>query len=477
MNIKQRFNSLAVRTSLFLVIVVVASQWLASAIWYQHSHKRDTEGLVTTVRSLALSAASTISFFQTLPAQYRHLVLNQLRNMGGTRFFVSLNDHDIAIDALPESQRKTLVIEEVQKVLKQQLQGQPEILVEFTRRDQLKVFNNELLIDELPLLWAHYSLSYGELNPPILVLQVKVSPGEWFYLAAVLPAPYVDLETTYFERREWFTLVLSALLLLVCMGIIVQREITPIRHLAKAATLMSSRLKVPLVKEQGSNELKAAIRAFNKMHQRIDSHMKEREMLFSAISHDLKTPIACLKLRTEMLDDDRERERFTRIVNDLELMVKGALQCIRETDIHEEIEPIDLNLLVEHIAMRYESDKTSIQGQVISPLIGKPLALKRCIQNLVDNAIKYGHRAHIHFHEAESAITIAISDEGQFLDPSLIEKLCAPYYRAPQALHHEGNGLGLTISQSIAKAHGGKLELGLTAQGGLMATLSLPKDS
>ncbi|MBJ6889207.1 two-component sensor histidine kinase, partial [Vibrio cholerae] len=84
--------------------------------------KRDTEGLVTTVRSLALSAASTISFFQTLPAQYRHLVLNQLRNMGGTRFFVSLNDHDIAIDALPESQRKTLVIEEVQKVLKQQLQ-------------------------------------------------------------------------------------------------------------------------------------------------------------------------------------------------------------------------------------------------------------------------------------------------------------------------------------------------------------------
>ncbi|ERM55936.1 hypothetical protein P781_09120 [Vibrio mimicus CAIM 1883] len=74
-------------------------------------------------------------------------------------------------------------------------------------------------------------------------------------------------------------------------------------------------------------------------------------------------------------------------------------------------------------------------------------------------------------------MTIAISDEGQPLDPSLIEKLCAPYYRAPQALHHEGNGLGLTISQSIAKAHGGKLELGLTAQGGLMATLSLPKDS
>lgn len=99
-------NSLATRTSLFLLLVIISAQILAGLIWYQHASERDKTGLITTVRSLALSASSTISFFSTLPSEYRHLVLNQLRNMGGTRFFVSLNNHPIYVKPLPESQRK-----------------------------------------------------------------------------------------------------------------------------------------------------------------------------------------------------------------------------------------------------------------------------------------------------------------------------------------------------------------------------------
>ncbi|MEF1213809.1 two-component sensor histidine kinase, partial [Vibrio alginolyticus] len=268
---------------------------------------------------------------------------------------------------------------------------------EFTQRDKLKVFNNELPIDELPLLWAHYSLSFGDLNPPILVMQVEVAQNEWFYLAAVLPAPYINLETNYFELRQWLTLLVSALMLLLCTWFIVRKEIQPIRELAKAATLMSSRLDVPEVSERGSNELKAAVRAFNKMNRRIDSHIKDREMLFSAISHDLKTPIACLKLRAEMLDNDADRERFIRLSNDLDLMVKGALQCIKETDIHEEIEPINFTQLIQHISANIADapDTIRIHGEIRTHFAGKPLAIKRCIQNLVYNALKYGHQADI----------------------------------------------------------------------------------
>ncbi|MGC9494238.1 ATP-binding protein [Vibrio genomosp. F10] len=471
-------NSLAVRTSLFLLLVIMLAQILAGIIWYQHSSKRDQQGLITTVNSLARSASSTISFFQTLPSEYRHLVLNQLRSMGGTRFFVSLNNHEIPVKPLPQSARKTLVINEVESVLHNELEGTPDIKVEFTLRDDLRVFNNELSIDGLPLLWAHYSLSYGDLNPPILVMQVEVARGEWFYLAAVLPAPYAALETSYFELREWFTLLLSAVLLMLCTWFVVRREIRPIRQLAKAATLMSTRLKVPEVKEEGSTELRAAVRAFNKMNRRIDSHIKDREMLFGAISHDLKTPIACLKLRSEMLDDDKERERFTRITNDLDLMVKGALQCIKETDIHEEIEPIDIEQLLHHIASYVCEDPSlvTINGHANAPFAGKPLAIKRCIQNLVDNALKYGKKANILLIDSVTELRITIEDKGTDVDSRVLEKLCEPYFRAASDIEQEGNGLGLTISQSIIKAHGGSLELTITQRGGLCATLLFPRD-
>ncbi|EPF2928331.1 ATP-binding protein [Vibrio navarrensis] len=476
MRIRLPLQSLAMRTSLFLLVVIVSAQILAGLIWYQHASDKDKTGLITTVRSLAMSASSTISFFQTLPAEYRHLVLNQLRNMGGTRFFVSLNNHPITVDALPQSARKTLVINEVTSVLNRELTGNPTMLVDFTRRDDLRVFNNELPIDELPMLWAHYSLSYGDLNPPILVMQVEVAQNEWFYLAAVLPAPYIHLETSYFALREWFTLLLSALLLLVCTWLVVRRAIRPIRELAKAATLMSSRLKVPQVKEAGSTELKAAIRAFNKMNRRIDSHIKEREMLFSAISHDLKTPIACLKLRADMLDDEIERERFSKIANDLDLMVKGALQCIKATDIHEEIESVDLSKLVEHIASGLDPDgsRIELESEEECTISGKPLALKRCLQNLIDNALKYGQRALVRIHSDSDHLYVTVEDNGAGLSELQLERLCEPYFRADTQT--EGNGLGLTISQSIVKAHGGELKLLLSMRGGLIATLSFPRE-
>ncbi|CAK4074476.1 ATP-binding protein [Vibrio sp. 16] len=477
MRIKTWTRSLVFRTSIFLLLVIILAQLLSGMIWYQHANERDKQGLTNTVKSLALSASSTISFFQTLPSEYRHLVLNQLRNMGGTRFFVSLNNHHIETPPLPDSERKTLVLNEVKQVLSSELQDIPNISVEFTQRDNLRVFNNELPIDELPLLWAHYSLSFGALNPPILVMQVEVDENEWFYLAAVLPAPYVNLETHYFDIREWITLLLSALLLLICTWFVVRKEIQPIRELAKAATLMSSRLDIPQVEERGSNELKAAIRAFNKMNRRIDSHIKDREMLFGAISHDLKTPIACLKLRAEMLDDDTDRERFTRLANDLDLMVKGALQCIKETDIHEEIEPIDFNQLIEHIATTVtpETERIQIQGSIESAVAGKPLAIKRCIQNLVDNALKYGDKVNIQLFDSADAVNIVIDDHGEGVDEAILDKLCQPYYRANKT--QEGSGLGLTISQSIAKAHGGSLALSHSSFGGLRATLSFPRDS
>ncbi|WP_104402635.1 ATP-binding protein [Vibrio penaeicida] len=477
MNINLIPRSLASRTSLFLLVVIVLAQLLSGAIWYQHSANKDKQGLLNTIRSLTLSASSTVSFFQTLPSEYRHLVLNQLRNMGGTRFFVSLNNHQIPLTPIAESERKSLVIDEVKAVLGSELDNIRSMSIDFTLREHLKVFNNELPIDELPLLWAHYTLSYGDINPPILVMQIEVAPGEWFYLAAVLPAPYVNLETSFFDIREWLTMFLSAFLLLGCTWLVVRKELRPIRALAKAATLMSSKLKVPDVSEEGSSEFRAAIHAFNKMNRRIDSHINDREMLFSAISHDLKTPIACLKLRSEMLDNAEDRERFSRIANDLDLMVKGALQCIKATDIHEEIELINIPALLEHIISATQNGSSTIlvHSHNAQPYAGKPLAMKRCLQNLIDNGIKYGQKVEIDVNDSEESLVISIWDHGNGVEPALIDKICEPYFRIENTSDKEGNGLGLTITQSIVKAHGGHLSFQPATTGGLCATLTFPR--
>lgn len=461
-----------------MFLVILSAQLISGVFWYQHTSSKDQQGLVTTVQSLARSASSTISFFKKLPIEYRHLVLNQLRNIGGTRFFVSLNNHEIPLQVLPDSERKRLVVSEVKSILHDQLGGELNIKVDFTRREKLKVFNNELQIDELPLLWAHYSLSYGDINPPILVIQIEVAPKEWFYLAAVLPAPYVNLENSYFDVKEWISIILSALLLMICTWFIVRGEIRPIRQLAKAATMMTSKLKVPTVEERGSAELRAAVRAFNKMNLRINSHIHDREMLFGSISHDLKTPIASLKLRAEMLENPKERDNFFRIINELDLMVKGSLQCIKETDIHEEIEDIDLLAVIEQCCNAYinKNHEIEISGHFDKPFAGKPLAIKRCMQNLIDNGLKYGKNVDIELKTTEENYVVSISDYGTGVDEDLMEKLFEPYFRITTNSDDAGNGLGLTISRSIAKAHGGQLTLEKAASGGLCATLYLPRE-
>lgn len=130
------------------------------------------------------------------------------------------------------------------------------------------------------------------------------------------------------------------------------------------------------------------------MQRRISSHLHERDLLFSAMSHDLKTPLACLKLRTEMLDDAEVRDKFAAHLDEMELMVKGALQCMKETHIHEEIEALDLMGMLRRCGELHNHDelRMTLQGPSILMLVGKPLAIKRCLQNIIDNGIKYGER-------------------------------------------------------------------------------------
>ncbi len=132
-------KSLVSRTLWLTLLAVFLAQVIATAIWYSQSKQRDLDGLQSTSASMATMFASTVTFFQSLPMQYRHIVLDQLRNMGGTRFFVSFNDEEIHIKPIANSEQKQMAVSVFEKVLHQKLPRLPTIKVEFSRPETLHV--------------------------------------------------------------------------------------------------------------------------------------------------------------------------------------------------------------------------------------------------------------------------------------------------------------------------------------------------
>ncbi|WFS17220.1 HAMP domain-containing sensor histidine kinase [Pseudomonas sp. 905_Psudmo1] len=469
-------RSLLGRMLLLTLLAILAAQTLSSVIWLSQLRATQLEGLVTTARSLAHSMSASVRYFRSLPVNYRPLVLDQLRSMGGTRFVVSLNDRPLQMKLLPTTPRKQVVTESVTEVLRQALGNAADISVTFVSPDDLRIFNGGLKLDELPRSWAHYALTLEPVNPPVLVTQIQLAPGEWLYIASLLPEPYTSLEEPILPTQQlWFILLTTAFLLLF-IGLLVHLQSRPLKRLARTARHLSLGAEVEPVAEGGGREVVEVARAFNAMRERISRYLTERSQLFSAISHDLRTPITRLRLRVELLDDESLQSKFGRDLDDLELLVKGALQCVKDTDIHENIEPVDLNHLLHGLTEPYlGSGRVTLDGAARDLYPGKPLALRRCIGNLLDNALKYGERAHLHIEDDAEAFVLHVDDEGPGVPEQKLEQVFEPHFRL--ASQQQGYGMGLGIARNLAHSHGGELSLRNLRDGGLRVTLWLPRQS
>ena len=470
-------RSLLGRMLLLTLLVVLLAQGLSSIIWVAQLRASQLQGLRASASSLAHSMSASVSYFRSLPVAYRPMVLDQLRSMGGTRFFVSLNAKPLDMPVLPITPRKQAVIDVFQQVLHERLGSQMDISVEFVAPDDLRIFNSGLKLDELPRSWAHYSLTLEPLNPPVLVTQIRLGEDEWLYIASLLPEPYTSLEEQGLPAQQVWFIVLTSGFLLLFIGLLVHWQSRPLKRLARAARDMSLGAEVEPVAEGGGSEVVEVGRAFNAMRERISRYLTERSQLFSAISHDLRTPITRLRLRVELLEDEQLQAKFGRDLDELELLVKGALQCVKDTDIHENIEPVDLNHVLDCLVEPYlapnGNGRVTQQGRALAPYPGKPLALKRCIGNLIDNALKYGQNAHLHIDDDDSAFVLHVDDEGPGVPEQRLEQVFEPHFRL--AGQQQGYGLGLGIARNIAHSHGGEVSLQNLREGGLRVTLQLPR--
>ncbi|WP_236674348.1 sensor histidine kinase [Paraburkholderia hospita] len=224
--------------------------------------------------------------------------------------------------------------------------------------------------------------------------------------------------------------------------------------------------------------------SFNSMQRQLTESFAGRARFLTAVSHDLRSPLTRLRLRVEMLPDAQWRERLRGDLDDMEAMVRATLDAVQGIEVTEARHEIDLDSMLEGLAedAREAGHAVMVEGRAARPVAGYPRNLKRCLQNLLDNAIRYGGEASIHVVDDGRAVRVAICDNGPGIpDETMLARVFEPYFRGNAArtdgtCASSGTGLGLTIAQSIAATHGGTLTLRNRTAGGLEAELVLPRD-
>jgi signal transduction histidine kinase len=214
------------------------------------------------------------------------------------------------------------------------------------------------------------------------------------------------------------------------------------------------------------------------MQTRIRHHIQQRAHILAAITHDLQTPLTRLRLRLEKVDDPELREKLIGDMSAMQSMVREGLDLARSMNSAEPVQPLHLDSLIDSICADAADagQAVTVSGTTGVSLMARPVALRRCMTNLIDNAVKYGQCARVTAAVEGLFAVIRIKDNGPGIPEGEREKVFEPFYRLENSRSREtgGSGLGLTIALNIAEQHGGTLRLSNHPAGGLEAVLMLP---
>jgi signal transduction histidine kinase len=311
-------------------------------------------------------------------------------------------------------------------------------------------------------------------------------PERMFDLIVTLPdgdrvafRTFTPRGTPPFPRHFIFELGFLTVLLGIVLYAMTRTITRPLGDLADAADAVGRGKAVQPLQERGARELKRATRAFNAMQERLNRYLDSRTRVLAAMSHDLRTPITRLRLRVESIEDEALRTRCVEDLDEMTRMVRGALSMFRGLNDEEPTVPVDIDALLRELQRRYGevNANVAIEGNAAAPFPGKPLALKRCLGNLVDNALQYGEHATIAVTDGDDELTIRVLDDGPGIPEAELDRVFEPFYRLESSRNRAtgGTGLGLSIARDVAQAHSGSLTLANRSSGGLEARLVLPR--
>jgi signal transduction histidine kinase len=306
-----------------------------------------------------------------------------------------------------------------------------------------------------------------------MLLSVQIADGRWLNARLSVPGqpPFVTPE-----------LVLATLLLylfvLSAAVFIALRLARPLDELTRAAEAFRGRNEPVAVDPRGPADLRNAIEAFNAMNRRVVDLLEEKDRTLGAIGHDLRTPLASLRIRAESVEPEEDRDRMITTIEEMTATLEDILTLARVGRSREQFEHVDVSALAGAIAEEYRDLGSEVAFSADAPhaLDVQPNLLRRAIRNLVDNALKYAGSAEIQVTESADQVSIAVFDSGPGLPPDELGRVSGAFYRAEPSRNREtgGAGLGLSIAQAIVDAHGGTLTLANRDGGGLEARITLP---
>lgn len=303
-------------------------------------------------------------------------------------------------------------------------------------------------------------------------LAVRLDNGTWLNAAFAKALPS-GLWTT----QSIATLLISAAVI-SGIAVVVARGITrPMRRIAAAAEMLGRGETVEPLPESGPDDIRQTAEAFNRMQARLQRFVDDRTRMLAAIGHDLRTPLTSLRLRAEFVSDPELQEKMLSTIAEIQAMTEATLSFAREEAAAETTRTVELSALVESLCddlADLGGDVTFTNGIKVNYRC-RPEALRRAIRNLVENAVRYGERAHVTLIKGQDCVDIIIEDNGPGIPDESLEQVFAPFFRLEQSRNREtgGVGLGLSIARTIARHHGGDVRLANNGKG-MRALINLP---
>ena len=307
-----------------------------------------------------------------------------------------------------------------------------------------------------------------------LMLSAELADGSWVSARLVTPRP-----NPWIGLRLAGSTLLIYLLILAAMIWIAARLARPLRDLTAAAQSFEGRGEAPHVDPRGPGDVQRAILAFNAMSARVSAMLDEKDRMLGAIGHDMRTPLASLRIRAESMEPEAERAKVIATIEEMTAMLDDTLALARSGRATEPVRKVDLHALADALVEEFRTLGQPVEMAAGERLVAavQPNLLRRALRNLIENAVKYGGGARVAVRDMGDRTAIEIADDGPGIPEAEVGNVQEAFVRLESSRNREtgGSGLGLTLARSAAHAHGGTLELANRPEGGLLARIMLPK--